>query len=187
MPLRPLNSANSLTQNLSQATDMFRELFDRQTTEIFKDDTGERRVLLGKGANGFYGLRVSKPGEDVYTAADNELIFNSDQNIFKIVSEVNLSITASANTNNTTTYAHGLGYTPAVIGFLNAGLVGGARTPLPTWTSLTRDDANHQIVFRTWINAEVDGTNLYIDFFNSTAGTIGPLTVTLYLLQETAN
>lgn len=188
MPLRPLNSDNSLTQNLSQATDMFRELFDRQVTEIFKDSAGVRRVLLGKGANGFYGLKVSKAGQDVYTATDSQLVFNSGQDIFKIVAVVSLSITALATTNNITTYAHGLGYVPAVVGFLNAGLAGGAvRTPLPTWTSLTRDDINHQVVFRTWINAEADATNLYIDFFNSTAGTVGPLTVTVYLLQETAN
>lgn len=188
MPLRPLNTANSLAQNLGQATDMFRELFAREVTEIFKDDDGIRRVLLGKGASGFYGLKVSKPGQDVYTAADNQMIFNSNQDIFKIVSSNTVAITASGASNNVTTIAHGLSYIPVIIAFLNAGLAGGAvRTPLPTWTTLSRDDVNHVVKFGTWINAEVDATNVYIDFVNSTASTIGPLNVTYYLLQETAN
>lgn len=188
MPLRPLNTLNSLTQNFSQITDMFRELYNRTITEIFKDDSGVQRVLLGKGANGFYGLKVSKSGFDVYDATDAQLVFNSDQNNFKIVSSFTTSITGSATSNTVTTIAHGLGYTPAILAFLNAGLAGGAvRTPLPTWTTLNRDDVNHVVNFRTWINAEVDGTNVYLDFFNSTASPIGPLTVTIYLLQETAN
>lgn len=186
MPLTPLNSTNSLTQNLSQATDMFRDLFARETTEIFKDDTGERRVLIGKGASDFYGLKVSKPGHDVYTATDAQLIFNSDQNVFKIVASVTLSITGLATSNNSVTYAHGLGYKPAIVAYLNAGAFGG-QTPLPTWTSLTRDDINHVVVFRTWVNAEVDSTNVYIELYNSTAGIVGPFNVVVYLLQETAN
>ena len=187
MPFVPLNSTNSDIQNLSQTTDMFRELYARQTTEIFKDGTGQRRVLLGKGASDFYGLKVSKPGYDVYTATDSQLIFNSAQNVFKIVSTATVSITASATSNNVTTISHGLSYVPIIVAFLNAGLAGGAvRTPLPTWTTLNRDDINHVVNFRTWINAEVDATNVYIDFINSTASTVGPLSITYYLLQESA-
>lgn len=186
MSFRPLNSFNSLDQNFGQATDMFRELYARETVEIYKDNTGTRRVLLGKGANNFYGLRVSKTGFDVYDTADTNLAFNSNQNVFKIVQILTSSITAPANVNNITTIPHGLTYTPAVIGFLEAGIASNTRTPLPTWTGLSRDDTNHVINFRTWINLEANQTNVYINFFNSTAASIGPLNVTIYLLQESA-
>lgn len=187
MNFRPLSTQNSDITNLGQINDMMRELSKLDEIQIFKDDSGTRRVLLGKGKDGFYGLKVSQPGVDVWDAANDELVFNSEQNVFKIVQDpVTVPVTAPANTTNSTTIAHNLGYKPAIVAFLEAGVASGARTPLPTWTSATRDDANGFVKFNTWINAEVDGTNVYIRFFNATGAAVGPLNVTYYLLQESA-
>jgi hypothetical protein len=184
---RTLSSRDSLERNLGIISDFMREQDGKNVVQVFKDDTGTRRVLLGRGKNGFYGLKVSQPGVDVYDAEDSQLVFNSQQNVFKIVQDpTTVPITAPANTTNTTTIAHGLSYKPAVVAYLEAGIASGARTPLPTWTALTRDDANGFVMFETWINVEVDETNIYIRFFNATSGAIGPLNVTIYLLQESA-
>jgi type II secretory pathway pseudopilin PulG len=85
MVFQPVSTDNSNASNLNQVNELARTLKGRQRTEIFKDDAGTRRVLLGKGANDFYGLKVSPEGTDVYDASDDQLIFNSDQNVFKIV------------------------------------------------------------------------------------------------------
>lgn len=64
---------------------VMRDVDAMKKVQIFKDDTGTRRVLMGRGPDGFYGLKVSQEGSDVYEAGDDELVFNSDQNVFKII------------------------------------------------------------------------------------------------------
>lgn len=108
------------------------------------------------------------------------------QNSFVILKSGTFSISAAANSNNTTTLAHGLGFLPIPLCFLSAAN-NTIYYPLPQWTSLTRDDVNNQIKFATWIDCNVDTTNLYVDFFNSLGGTGGPFNIKYYLLQQTAN
>lgn len=120
MSTTPTNSDSSGAQVTSQINGVARDVQSMQTTQIFKDDTGTRRVLLGKGLNGFYGLKVSKTGEDVYEATDSQLIFNSNQNMFKIATTVTGTYTitsgdASANYANFS-FAHGQTTKPTVIG-----------------------------------------------------------------------
>lgn len=55
-----------------------------------------------------YGLKVSKDGSDVKTAADQDLLFISKNNTLKI----SQSRQDTVNNGATTTVAHGLGYTP---------------------------------------------------------------------------
>lgn len=199
MPFSPLNSINSLTQNLSQATDMFRELYNRTITEVFKDDNGVQRVLLGKGANGFYGLKVSKPGYDVYDATDAQLIFNSAQNILKIASSGTTTVALPTLSNSSvgvknitsrTTVAHGLGYRPIVIAYRGSS----SQEPLPYTTQMAAV-LGVTVGYTRTIEIFVDDTNVYFDATttcynwaasanNAPADTD---TVKYYLLQETAN
>lgn len=124
MSTTPTNSDSSGAQVTNQINGVARDLQALQTTQIFKDDTGTRRVLLGKGADGFYGLKVSETGTDVYVAGNDELIFNSDQNMFKIAAVITGTYTitaadASANYANVS-FAHGQSVKPTVVGsFIN--------------------------------------------------------------------
>lgn len=111
---------------------MIRDLNKRERVDIFKDDAGTRRVLLGKGSNGFYGLKVSPEGVDVYTATDDQLIFNSDQNVFKIDTILTGSIAVdfalaagpgadagfSQTSTNSLVLPHGLSHIPVVSIFM---------------------------------------------------------------------
>lgn len=69
---------------------------------ITTDIDGTPRVIMGAtgidSATGAtqYGLKVSKPGFDATTATDSELVFNSNQNVFKIVRVVEFSYTMTA-------------------------------------------------------------------------------------------
>lgn len=47
-------------------------------TNIIRDKDGTPRVLLGLERDGFSGIKVSKPGFDVTTAADPDLLISSD-------------------------------------------------------------------------------------------------------------
>jgi hypothetical protein len=97
-----------------------REINARDTTQVFKDDTGTRRVLLGKGDNGFHGIKVSQAGNDVYTAADDKLVLSSDFNMFKIVGSGRTTISHAASTlYNTASVSHGVGRPPIVAAFLD--------------------------------------------------------------------
>lgn len=49
---------NAINENFSLI-----ENFNR--TQIFKDETGVNRIILGKLPDGTYGLVISKPGTDV--------------------------------------------------------------------------------------------------------------------------
>lgn len=176
---------NTNLQNLSDALNPL----------LVKDDTGMKRVLAGKGANGFYGLKVSKPGFDVYDTADTNLIFNSNQNMFKIVTSGNATVTVPdpfpATTNRTTSVAHGLGYRPIVTAWVEAPSTGGfsidgQTTAVPATASFTGSPGNIALII--YIN--VDNTNITFNVRN-VAGVglsgIGPNWVfKYYIMQETA-
>lgn len=50
--------------------------------------TGARRVMLGKGADGSYGMFVSKPGFDVISSADGKMVINFSENTMTIRDDV---------------------------------------------------------------------------------------------------
>lgn len=178
----------SLAQLVSDMNKNLTELMGRGVTEIFKDATGTRRVLLGKGPLG-YGLYVSPEGVDVYTADASQLIFNSGQNVFKVIEKRTTNITIGSGEGTLSTVAHGLSFTPSVVAYLNQvdiGAVTDANLLLPTWFDLDVDSANNRIDFRGWISCYVDDTNVYFHAFNSTGVSPGTFPITYYLLQETA-
>src|SRR3990167_5576596 len=61
-----------------------------------------------------YGIKVSKEGFDVQTAADKDLSLKSSINIFKVSEDGSGTIAASG----TGTFAHGLGVIPFFLAFM---------------------------------------------------------------------
>jgi hypothetical protein len=194
MSFKNIGGGSSLEGIVNDINQNIFELKNREVTQIFKDDTGTRRILLGKGTDNFYGMKVSQPSFDVYTAEDDELIFNSDQNNLKVALSGEASGLVSSLTENataTTTVAHNLGFVPAAIVYVNGTgstyLTSGRYYVTPTAVSI-KVGANYHpgIIFEY----QLDATNLYLTVTNrSTASPItdvGTVNWKYYLLQETA-
>jgi len=166
---------NQLNQNIAQ-------LKVNEQTTIIKDDSGTRRVLLGKGLNGFYGLKISQEGTDVYSAEDAELHFNSDSNVLKIVGSGTVTLPFAADgTTQTVTVTHNLGYVPIVYAFTTseAGITGSFPQILVQDSGV---DAGKVLQVISW-----DADDTEVNFYNQSQlqGTAGGQ-VKYYLLQETA-
>jgi hypothetical protein len=71
------------------------------------------RVILGNTGSG-YGLRVSKPGYDVDTAAVGDLLFDATSSGI-LRKRASYSITVPAGTDQSVTITHGLGVVPIVV------------------------------------------------------------------------
>lgn len=147
----------------------------------FSDDTVPRLLMDADS------MKISQPGYDVTTATDDQLIFNSDQNMFKIVTTNTATITKAANASNgTTTIAHGLSYTPIVTAYINDG---GLYRMLPHFSLLDDGTSSMKILraYRAWS----DATNIYLSETTASTGSAYTNTdsvdVRYYLLQETAN
>jgi len=138
MAFQNTSSTNSSSQNWMQVNDLARDIKSKERVTIYKDDAGTRRVLEGKGADGFYGLKVSPAEVDVYTATDDQLIFNSGQNVLKIVQTGTATIPSttipSTTTNGTSSViiTHNLGFKPVVIAYVTDTY--GNLSPLPAFT-----------------------------------------------------
>lgn len=152
---------------------------------------------FGRFKDGTTALKVAKPNIEVSTARDDQLIFNSSQNMFKIIKTdtLNVTLTNVANTvsagTQTTTIPHLLNYSPAFLVYITApsGFVdGNALLQLPHVSHNTITGLNY--VF-TRFYATVDTSSLYIKWIHVSNTDYSPdvpaFTVRYYLLQETAN
>lgn len=170
---------------VKQVNEGLRQISNEDKTKVYKDESGTNRVLLGQGADNFYGMKVSQEGVDVYGAADEDLVFNSDHNLFKIISSGYTTVSGSlvSGTNpTTTTVPHSLGYPPTIIAYLqytngshmlpyvSVGLVGTADAGKVNWM----------------IDVHADSTNMYFTFTDSGQSTGGTYTIKYYIIQETA-
>lgn len=159
--------------------------------QVVNDGT-TNRVLLGNTV-GDWGLKVSKPGFDVTTATNEQLIFNSSQNVFKIVQgpkQVTVTCAAGSTIGNASV-AHGLeGFVPIPMGFLNGASISTVGSnlslPLPSFGTATIDTTNHVIDFGTWLFVTADETYFHATVLNSTGSAVSYI-VTYYLLQESAS
>lgn len=184
MSFKNIGGGSSLEAVVNDINQNINELKTREVTEIFKDDSGTRRVLLGKGPLG-HGLFVAPEGVDVYDADASELVFNSNQNVFKIVSTGTTELDAtSATAGNTITeeITHGLSHVPIVMAFV---VINDVYVPLPTPGG--KSVSGGVVQFNTWHSAETDATKLYIEFYPGSTSNFGTYTYRWYLLQETAN
>lgn len=201
MSTPPVNSNSSQPAVTNKINDVSRELQSLKEVQVFKDDAGTRRVLMGRGANGFYGLKVSKEGFDVYDAALGDLVFNSDNNIFKIIDVVDIDYPETSGTQNTAgvensvnqaIVAHGLSSTPAYVAFATSGGGTGGYTSLPN--SFFSSNFSGTALMYGYIDVEIDETNIIVNnwsiIINTAASAASHVsssgTVRIYLLQETA-
>ena len=184
-------STNSDESNWNQVNDLATEVRSKDVTQIFKDDVdATRRVLLGKGADGFYGLKVSPAGVDVYTATDAQLIFNSNQNVFKIVTSGSATVTTSSYGQFQTVIPHGLTITPAVVGYVRfAGAPANSYAILPHTVFLVPSSGvPTSLSAIATATVTVDATNITCSVIQVAGGTTdGDWTFKYYILQETAN
>ncbi len=191
---------------VNNINNVVRELNNRDTVQVFKDDTGTRRVLLGKGKDGFYGIKVSQEGSDVYDASDDDLVFNSNQNVFKVVATGNTTIPSFDSTTgySSVTVPHGQNHIPLVQIYANGAIVDGSISiistgyiPLPITFSPVALASNYYFentgggTYRPLgLNYAVDDTNIYIQAGcdpSLSSFIFDDVPVTYYILQETAN
>lgn len=187
---------NSITRQMNE---WGRQISNEDRTKITKDDTGTNRLLQGYQKDGFdngnVGIKLSQPDIDVLTAADNELIWSSDFNSFKIVDVVtfnfattSLTTPGTAGTYEVNTrealnpYTHGLGYAPAVIGFVQYS-TSSYSMPYQQFSIVNPTGfSERRAIFR------INSTTITVEWMLFTynyAGNISTPSVKCYILQET--
>jgi hypothetical protein len=180
-----------------------------KSAEMIFNDSKTNRLLIGKNYQNDEVVWISAEGVDV-TSADptqpGQLIFNSNQNIFKIVKTGNSTIPSvvvgSGSSNfSGVTIAHNLGFAPVLNVYANVStffVIGGSLTQVNSYVPIPLGNNSagsfYQLAASGTINnyylwAGVDTSNLYIGaFFTNTSG--GAVSVNIpikyYLLQETA-
>ncbi len=160
------------------------------------DNDNVNRVVMGKLGDNEYGLKVSQPGYDAATADNNNLIFNSSQNVFKIAIVVpyTYAITATdiSNTYINLVIPHGLTFAPQITASFTTTIDDAIRLMPYTFfnpgTSYFAQGPEAQFTID-----RVDDTNIYVYGIAFTAVGLGffilnsVLTFKFYCLQETAN
>ncbi len=166
----------------SHTTAVLGKQSDGSNSLKFFDANNVGLAQFGKFTDGTTALKVAQPNIEVGTATNSQLIFNSSQDIFKIVLTGTATIPAIATNGYAhVTVTHNLGYKPGVIAFTT---YGGTNYPLPYL-----DIDNNGLVLQL-VNAQ-NITNTTIDFWQALPSTTVPqgaaaAPVKYYLLQETA-
>jgi hypothetical protein len=168
-----------------------------QNKQILGNDGTTNVTLYGYNpALNKWGFFVTQAGTEVTTNTDlSKFIFNSSQDIFKIVksSTATLILNASYPSSNapakTTSVAHGLSTVPAAIAYFGMsnnnfpGVVTGTQYSMPYVTF----GGSYRFAF------SIDATNLNFSYYNDSGSaadfTSTPVTATFkyYILQETAS
>lgn len=162
--------------------------FEPGNNRIVQYDGSNNRSLMGSRNNvpGFY---VSKEGIDVETADDDQLIFNSNQNVFKIILTDTAVVTLPPGYGDYVEYTvditHGYGNTPMVVGsvdFPSATNEGKFMLPI-TLVETTGGTTGVAAFFRVkqnYFTCTVKARNSGADTYE------GDYTFKYYILQETA-
>lgn len=176
-------------------TQIFQRGVDTRSGTFYASDVSTPRVEFGKFANSSgsgYGLKVSKPGYNVQTATSDQLAFNSDQNVFKIVKKVTGSFNmpnTGARQQNQITITHDMGYVPLIqasVAF-TANSETGAGTFLLPYQTIGQTAANPLMfsVANFVVIYNVTSTSVVINYGVWVSGNMTG-TVTCYVLQETS-
>lgn len=195
---QPIPASTPPDQQLAMINNNFAQLDNENVKKLFYDVNGTPSIFIGIDQDQASVIKVAKPGVDVTTATNDQLAFNSAQDVFKVVASGTASISApSASTNNSqatattnATVTHGLGYTPAVLAFLTLG--SNVYRPIPyTVSGIINSTVGN------WTNSvlyyQVDSTSLTLisqytqSSTTSQSGSGLGGTIKYYLLQETAN
>lgn len=151
-----------------------------------------QQVLMGLQPTFGEGFYVTKDGIDVSkTTSANDFIFNSNQNIFKIVKTDIVTIAPFSSTVSTLSVPHGLNFAPIPLAFLIGVSVSGpithANLPLPTFINADVGSTTPGVVsFGSWLYCASDTINVYFQCLNATGVSPGTFQVRYYLLQNTS-
>lgn len=157
---------------------------------IYSDPTTQTpRIIAGLLPDNSYGMWVSKPGVDATTASSTDLIFNSNQDIFKIVQTDTVSVDFISSPFSVFTLAHGLDFAPIPVAFLTDVTDGTAsgNFPFPTNLSVTVDLTDGFIKVGASLNVAADATNVYFECVNALGIDLGTFDIKYYLLQESSS
>lgn len=177
--------------------------------------TGQHIMLIGADLTGQVIIKIAKVGYDVFTATNDQLVFNSGQDILKVASIVTGSISVSFPVHNsgassyidgsdanatTLTMPHGLTGIPALFPHI---LDNSSSTYQPIASKSICDVLNGGGLYAgpfsfglsTW-SIWADNTNVYVTAnrnyavtaaSNSVAAQSGSANFKVYCMQETAN
>lgn len=179
---RKADGTNTITQKVDTSNGAYVTTKD---ASILVNDGNTNVVQLGSlGTSGQYGLKVAKPGFDVTTTTNDNLIFNSNQNALKVVQsgEITMpSTTLAAGGLTSVVVSHNLGYVPATLVY---GRQVSVYFPLPRNIGMT--SSGGFLMSTAMLVVENDTTDMYIILRAGAAGTYGPFEFKYYILQETA-
>lgn len=210
-----LSQTDLNTQDIQNIVDEFNKFQDQyssgniqqnqQNIIVFDDNTN--RVLIGyQTVLQQWGLFVSQIGVDVTQATADQLVFNSNQDIFKIVDKIPTTIPSFAIGSgqvNTVLFPvpHGQSFVPICDVFVSGGLLDFSTStiltssfiPLPVYASAGAAGYVFNSASTTAYSLDImyiaDDTNVYIQATSnstSSADTINPIPVTIFILQESA-
>lgn len=157
-------------------------------------DGSHPRFLGGKFPDGNIKIKLSQVGYDVSTATDDQLIWSSDFNMFKIVRTGAASITPPSSWTSMSTISvpipHAQLTTPAVSVYVtnpNLSFLGYTSPGLANLPSSIFLNTSGSLLYSA---SKVDETNLYIELTNVTGLTTGwevyTWTYKYYIMKETA-
>ena len=161
-------------------------------------DGSNQRMIIGPDSTDTPVIKISQAGSDASTASDDNLIFNSNYNMFKIIRSgtATLSVPTPFNSGATLTVTIPHGQT-TVPGFMvwatlpNTGNIPSAFPvsrgfPIPFTSFLTSGGAPVLLLYPS-----IDSSNLYIDYKNISASNLinldGTYSFKYFIFQETAN
>lgn len=220
MPSRftPIQPGTDSNQQISIVNKNFAELDAENTTKVFynadgniglvlgllpdslgigtliKDASGNNSIAMYVDANGDPVMKVAKAGEDAVTGGDEDLIFNSAQNVFKIAQSGTATIAVPASMVSlqvaSTTVTHNLGYKPAIIAYITGGTAWGTS---PNQMLMMPFSSEYIVAGSTrgffYTDAYTTDTTAVFRHTNKTTVTDttgGSVEIKYYLLQETA-
>lgn len=177
--VEPRQVASGTTRGIQQLGSD-RVYSDGGNNRIIVEDATSPKVLMGNQATFGEGFYVAKAGIDVTTNTDpTNFIFNSNQNVFKIIQTSTTVIPSSGTSTSSVSVAHNLSMIPIVFAY---GLILGNYIPFP----IINVNSSTGIVLSTY-SAYTNATNVTFEV-TVPGGTVGSATsIRYYLLQETAN
>lgn len=165
---------------------------------IFVDEDGKTRLLIGPRLDGELAVELSAIGHDVLTASDIDLIMSSRFKGFTIVATDLISapaVTTVADGTNTfsggqtTSTAHGLGYAPLPIAFVEVSP--NQYTLMPYSETVSASSPSGGIISQTY-RITTDATNIKVFHYVVSyspgvgAGTYSGANIRYFLLRQTA-
>lgn len=185
MSVTPVNSGSSQAAVANTVNSLAKELESTKSVQVFKDDTGTRRVILDKD-----GLRTSEAGVDVYSATNDQLTFNSNYNLPKIVASGTASVTAATGTSVVTAVdisSLNLSSAPMILAMAKS-----PSSPNTFYQMPHIQDPNSAtllIAATAWVNFSSGGSQeirFQVQLGSSAAGAVGEWAFRYYVFFETA-